>query len=164
MDCLGNVDIDERRDSRARSLEEAKMKPVWMVAALVGAVVGGQPWAAFGQQKVDIGKREFDANCAVCHGSKGKGDGPWAGYGKEIVSDLTSLARKNNGVFPFARVYEFIDGTQVVRAHGTKEMPIWGTDYRVGAEYYMDVPYGAEIYVRTRILALTEYVYRLQAK
>ena len=28
----------------------------------------------------------------------------------------------------------------------------------------MDVPYDPEAYVRTRILALTEYVYRLQAK
>ena len=75
------------------------------------------------------------------------------------------LAKKNNGVFPFSRVYEFIDGTQAVKAHGPREMPIWGADYVVkGAEYYVDVPFNAEIYVRGRILALTEYVYRLQAK
>jgi mono/diheme cytochrome c family protein len=141
------------------------MKPAWMIAALVGAIGAGQPWVAFGQQKVDLGKREYDANCAVCHGPTGKGDGPWAGYGKEIVSDITGLAKKNNGVFPFARVYEFVDGTQMVKAHGTREMPIWGADYKVkGAEYYMDVPYDPQVYVRARILALTEYVYRLQAK
>jgi mono/diheme cytochrome c family protein len=141
------------------------MKRAWMIAAVAGVIGVGQPWAAFGQQKVDLGKREYDANCAICHGPKGKGDGPWAGYGKEIVSDITGLAKKNNGVFPFARVYEFIDGTQVVKAHGTREMPIWGQDYKVkGAEYYMEVPYDPEMYVRARILALTEYVYRLQAK
>jgi mono/diheme cytochrome c family protein len=114
-----------------------------------------------------MGKREYDANCAVCHGAAGKGDGPFSGLGdqKQTPADLTLLARKNNGVFPFARVYEFIDGTQVVKAHGTREMPIWGADYRVkGAEYYVDVPFNPEVYVRARILALTECVYRLQAK
>ena len=143
------------------------MKPVWMIAALVGAIGAGQPWVAFGQQKVDMGKREYDANCVVCHGAGGKGDGPFWGVGdwKQPAADLTALARKNNGVFPFARVYEFIDGTQVVKPHGTREMPIWGADYRVkGAEYYVDVPFNPEVYVRARILALTEYVYRLQAK
>ena len=143
------------------------MRPVWVIAALVGAMGVGQPWLAFGQQKVDMGKREYDANCAVCHGTGGKGDGPFSGFGdlKQTAADLTLLAKKNNGVFPFARVYEFIDGTQVVKAHGTREMPIWGADYRVkGAEYYVDVPFNPEVYVRARILALTEYVYRLQAK
>jgi mono/diheme cytochrome c family protein len=141
------------------------MKPAWMIAGLAAALGVGQPWVAFGQQKVDLGKREYDANCAVCHGAKGKGDGPYAGASEAGVSDLTLLARRNNGVFPFARVYEFIDGTQVVKAHGTREMPIWGADYKVkAAEYYVDVPFNPESYVRARILALVEYVYRLQAK
>jgi len=141
------------------------MKRGWMVAALVGALGAGHPLLAFGQQKVDIGKREYDANCAVCHGLKGKGDGPRADWSEAGVADLTLLAKRNNGVFPFVRVYEFIDGTQVVKAHGTREMPIWGADYKVkGAEYYIDVPFDPQVYVRARILALTEYVYRLQAK
>jgi len=135
------------------------------IAVLVGAIGIGSPVVVLGQQKVDIGKREYDSNCAVCHGMTGKGDGPYAGLGEKRVSDLSSLAKRNNGVFPFARVYEFIDGTQIVKAHGTREMPIWGADYKVkGAEYYMEIPYDPEVYVRARILALTEYVYRLQAK
>lgn len=143
------------------------MKPLWMIGALAGAMGIGQPLLAFGQQKVDLGKREYDANCAVCHGVQGKGDGPYSGIGDLRIpaADLTTLSKRNSGVFPFVRVYEFIDGTQVVKAHGTREMPIWGTDYRVkGAEYYMELPYNPEAYVRGRILALTEYVYRLQAK
>ena len=141
------------------------MKPTRMIAALVGAAAVALPLLASGQQKVDLGKREFDGNCAVCHGSTGKGDGPLSSWSEVGVSDLTLLARRNNGVFPFVRVYEFIDGTRVVKPHGTREMPIWGSDYKVrGAEYYMDVPYDPETYVRARILALTEYVYRLQAK
>jgi mono/diheme cytochrome c family protein len=143
------------------------MKPLWMIGALAGAIGIGLPLLALGQQKVDLGKREYDANCAVCHGVQGKGDGPYSGIGDLRIpaADLTTLSKRNNGVFPVVRVYEFIDGTQVVKAHGTREMPIWGADYRVkGAEYYVDVPYNPEAYVRGRILALTEYVYRLQAK
>jgi mono/diheme cytochrome c family protein len=143
------------------------MKPAWMIAGLVAALGAGQPWVAFGQQKVDLGKREYDANCAVCHGAVGKGDGPFSGMGdwKQTAADLTTLARRNNGVFPFARVYEAIDGTQAVKAHGTREMPIWGADYRAkGAEYYTGTPFDPELYARARIFALTDYVYRLQAK
>jgi mono/diheme cytochrome c family protein len=141
------------------------MKPIRSIAPLVGAVVVSLPLLASAQQKVDIGKREYDSNCAVCHGLKGKGDGPRADWSEGGVADLTLLAKRNKGVFPFARVYEFIDGTQLVKAHGTREMPIWGADYIVkGAEYYMDVPFNSQVYVRARILALTEYIYRLQAK
>jgi mono/diheme cytochrome c family protein len=141
------------------------MKPIRLIAALTGAAAVALPLLASGQQKVDLGKREYEANCAQCHGLKGKGDGPIADWSEIGVSDLTLLAKRNNGVFPFVRVYEFIDGTQVVKPHGTREMPIWGSDYKVkGAAYYMEVPYDPETYVRARILALTEYVYRLQAK
>lgn len=134
-------------------------------AGLVAAAFASLPLLAFAQHKqIDVGKREYDANCAVCHGATGRGDGPYAGL-PFSVPDITQLARRNNGVFPFQRVYEMIDGTQLVKAHGTRDMPIWGTDYRARAdEYYMDVPYNAEVFVRSRILALTEYVYRLQAK
>jgi len=44
-------------------------------------------------------------------------------------------------------------------------MPIWGQQYSVkAAEYYIDVPYNQEAYVRGRILSLVEYLNRLQAK
>jgi hypothetical protein len=64
------------------------------------------------------------------------------------------------------RVYETIDGTWGVPAHGTKEMPVWGPRYKVeaGESSYDDFRADPEPFVRARILALTEYVYRLQAK
>jgi hypothetical protein len=44
-------------------------------------------------------------------------------------------------------------------------MPVWGQDYRVqAATYFMDMPYDPEFYVRTRILALVEYLSRLQSR
>jgi hypothetical protein len=49
--------------------------------------------------------------------------------------------------------------------HGTRDMPIWGQEYSVqAASYYVDVPYDQQAYVRGRILALAEYLNRLQAQ
>lgn len=121
--------------------------------------------AAAQQQRTDIGKQEYETHCAVCHGLKGEGDGPYAGLSKQPVANLTTLAKANKGVFPFLRVYESIDGTTVVKGHGPREMPIWGFDYSaIVAERYPDAPYIPEAFIRARILALTEYVYRLQEK
>ncbi len=119
--------------------------------------------AAAQQQRTDVGRWEYDTHCAVCHGLKGKGDGPYAGSTRQPIANLTTLAKANNGVFPFLRVYESIDGTRVVKAHGPRDMPIWGSDYSaIAAELYPDAPYIPEGFIRARILALTEYVYRLQ--
>lgn len=120
---------------------------------------------AIGQTtKVDLGKREFDANCASCHGTTGKGNGLLVEWLRRSPTDLTTLTKRNGGVFPVSRMYETIDGANVP-SHGSRDMPVWGTDYRVkAAEYYMDVPYDPEAYVRTRILSLIEYINRLQER
>ncbi len=116
----------------------------------------------------DRGRYEYETHCAVCHGSTGKGDGPLAQQLKSatVMPNLTELSKKNNGVFPFMRVYEIIDGTQSVTWHGTREMPVWGPRYKseAGESLYDDFRADPEVFVRARILALTEYIYRLQAK
>jgi len=122
------------------------------------------PATALAQAKVDFGKGEFEANCAACHGVTGKGSGPIADLLKRSPPDLTTLQKRNGGVYPMARVYETIDGVGVAE-HGTRDMPIWGREYSIkAAEYYMDVPYNQEAYVRARILALAEYLSRMQVK
>ena len=123
---------------------------------------------AQGSGKYDIGKREYMSNCVVCHGQGGKGDGSYSDLLKKPATDLTVLKKNNGGVFPFERVYAVIDGRDVVAGHGDREMPVWGRDYSAAtakaAEYYIDVPYDTEMYVRGRILALIDYLNRLQAK
>jgi mono/diheme cytochrome c family protein len=165
---------------------EAKMKQ-WKRPFVVGAVVvvealalvmpAGGAWAQAGfaaqsgaaqraeaRRTVDPGRREFESNCAVCHGKSGQGDGSVVELLKRSPPDLTQLSRKNGGVFPIDRVYQTIEGGTVA-AHGSREMPIWGRDYRIqGAEYFMDVPYDPEVYVRTRLLWLVEYLSRLQVR
>lgn len=115
------------------------------------------------QARPDVGKREYDGNCAVCHGTRGAGNGPYGELLRRSPPDLTTMARRNGGVFPFADAYAVIEGAG--QSHGTRDMPIWGQDYKVkAADYYIDVPYDPEAYVRSRILALIDYLNRLQVK
>ncbi len=118
--------------------------------------------------KLDLGQNEFEMNCAVCHGLHGRGDGPYTGILKTSVPDITTLSQRNGGTFPFQRVYSSIDGTEMIGAHGTRQMPIWGQTYRLKAEEnfftWRAFPWDAEPFVRARILAVTEYVARLQIK
>jgi mono/diheme cytochrome c family protein len=120
---------------------------------------------AFAAEPSKLGQYEFMNSCAVCHGEKATGFGAFGGMMTGQVPDLTTLQRRNGGVFPFERVYETIDGTNVLKAHGTREMPIWGQRYRVdAAKYFVDMPYDERAFVRARILALTEYLSMLQTK
>lgn len=135
----------------------------WVIAAMSFIGLASAVQAA---GNTDLGKRDYDSNCASCHGMKGKGDGPYAGIIDTKVSDLTTLAKRNGGVFPVARVHEIIDGRQAVKAHGTRDMPIWGSDYvsKASENYQYDGAWDPESYVRARIVAVSDYIYRFQAK
>lgn len=112
----------------------------------------------------DAGKVEFETRCAACHGVNGKGSGPVTDLLRKSPPDLTLLAKRNNGVFPMARLYDAITG-DAIAAHGTRDMPVWGRVYREdAATYYMELPYDPEAYTRAQVLMLLEYIHRLQQK
>lgn len=135
-----------------------------IVAATLCAFLIAPAFAQTKGEKVDAGKREFESNCASCHGVSGKGNGPLANLLKKSPPDLTLLAKNNNGVLPVARLYDVIEGADV-EAHGGRDMPVWGKAYRLQAgEHYGEVPYDPEAYVRGRILLLIDYLNRIQAK
>jgi len=139
------------------------MKRIRNLAAMVGAAsicVSGLTIAA---DEMDIGKQDYDANCAVCHGLAGKGDGPYAAALKLPMPDLTVLAKNNGGVFPSARVFNLIDGRDEVQGHGPRDMPVWGEDYLAKAPRGESIV-NREGYVRGRILSLIDYMNRLQVK
>ncbi len=118
---------------------------------------------ALAQPKVDLGQRDFDAKCAVCHGADGKGKGPFAEQLKRPLPDLTTMAKRNGGVFPADRTFAMIEGAGA--GHGTREMPVWGLDYTIQAtEQLPEMPYNQAVFVRKRITALLDYLNRLQAK
>ena len=123
-------------------------------------------------QNMDIGKTEYQSGCASCHGIDGKGDGPVGKDLKTRPADLTVLAKKNNGVFPVNAVYQIIDGRETIAGHGTREMPIWGWRF-VPAEHFNLKPADDYIYlppaspepvVHGRILAIIDYLNRIQEK
>lgn len=74
------------------------------------------------------GKDLYVAYCASCHGADGMGTGPAATALKAPPTDLTMLARKNNGTYPATDVYQIIvsSGTALIPAHGSAQMPVWG--------------------------------------
>lgn len=141
-------------------MKKVNARKIFAAIVLVGAASAS--WSA---DKEDIGKREYDNNCVACHGADGKG-GIYVDFLKTTPPDLTQLTKVNGGVFPLERVYGAIDGRQQVKSHGTREMPIWGRDYqiRAGEHYYGDVIYDSDAFVRGRILALVDYLNRLQAR
>lgn len=142
-----------------------------MLVAMATVMVVNSYAVAAEKEKLDIGKREFESKCAICHGKSGKGDGGVTGILKKTPADLTVLTKNNGGVFPFERAHAAIDGRTLIQAHGSRDMPIWGNVYKSETEpaagnYYFDTPYqyDMEMYARTRILALIDYLNRIQVK
>ena len=102
------------------------------------------------------GDRIFRSYCASCHGADGKGNGPVAPALKAKVPPLTTLAQRNGGTFPAARVRAIISGDEVSSAHGSREMPIWGPIFHQ-IEYDQDLGY-------VRLQNVTEYLATIQQK
>ena len=122
----------------------------------------GNPYRVAAQEQVVLtsGKLEYQDYCAACHGPAGKGNGPMSELWKKPPADLTQLSKKNNGQYPFWRVYRTIDGREEVVAHGPRAMPVWGARFLMqegGAP--LD-----EHAVLGRILALVYYVESLQER
>lgn len=116
-------------------------------------------------KKFDFGKVEYESKCASCHGLQGKGDGPAAQSLVTRPPDLSKLANRNGGVLPANSMYSMIVGDKLIPAHGTRNMPIWGSIYSREAEgHHFETPQDNEGYVRGRILFLIEYINRLQVK
>lgn len=67
----------------------------------------------------------FAANCAVCHGTEARGDGPMSQVLMVRPPDLTGLAEANDGTFPATWVAYRIDGRSPIVSHGG-DMPIFG--------------------------------------
>jgi mono/diheme cytochrome c family protein len=138
------------------------------VISVTAIVLLGAGNAVLAQEEIGsetIGKIEFQKNCAACHGKAGKGDGPLIEFLKQTPPDLTLISKKNGGIYPQEKVYEWIRDTKKIRAHGTDEMPIWGERYsRDIIEFYGPDYTGPGSSVRQRILELVFYIGTIQQK
>ncbi|WP_205123492.1 cytochrome c family protein [Marimonas lutisalis] len=119
-------------------------------------------------EQMTLGEFEYKNSCVACHGSEGEGDGPIAQYlNVQTLPQLSMLQKNNGGVFHVQRVYAIIDGTEDVAVHGGRDMPVWGQRYRARLDPVEDMNFGpieTEAYVRTRILALIEYLAAMQVE
>jgi mono/diheme cytochrome c family protein len=131
--------------------------------ALIGLGIVGRSGSAAAQESevIAAGEIEYQRHCATCHGMDARGDGPLAKYLTVKPADLTQLAKKNGGEFPFWQTYRIIDGRDEIRAHGTREMPVWGQ--RFLAEQGSKDRY-SETEVTGRILGLLFYLRHVQER
>ena len=75
-----------------------------------------------------FGVDNFHDYCSPCHGRDGTGHGPVAAALKTAPTDLTQLASKNKGVFPRARVRDYITNGAEIPAHGSTRDAGVGSD------------------------------------
>ena len=115
---------------------------------------------AFAQESKVLtdGKIEYEHNCAACHGASGMGEGTMANMLTMKPPDLTRIAKRNGGVFPFWKVYDIIGGEKPVRAHQLSPMPIWASRFRAEEQQHWYAP------AHIRILLLTHYLESIQEK
>ncbi len=96
----------------------------------------------------------LQAYCANCHGTAGKGDGPVVLFLDTKVADLTTIAKRNRGIFLGNRARTIIAGDELIEGHGTREMPTCGQIFHQ-AEKDHD-------YAKIRLENLTRYVESIQ--
>ena len=103
------------------------------------------------------GKQTYTHYCAACHGVDTRGNGPAAFVLKTPPADLTTLAKRHGGKFPYDYVSNVLRFGTRFAAHGSSDMPIWGPIF--GSIEHYD-----EVAVRKRIKDLSDYLASPQEK
>jgi mono/diheme cytochrome c family protein len=101
------------------------------------------------------GRQIFTSYCAPCHGKDAKGSGPIAPALTVAPPDLTILSKRNNGKFPENHFASVLKNGVNVPAHGTVEMPIWGSTFADA---------NTQRIVTIRVNNLIQYLESLQSK
>ena len=112
---------------------------------------------AFADSKqVTRGRALYLECCVSCHGIAGEGDGPVARSLTTPPANLRRLAERFGNPLPEDQVARYIDGRAEVKAHGPRDMPVWGTRF-----YYKSG--GNERVVRRWIAQLVAYLQSIQS-
>ena len=139
---------------------------------LILFVAAGLPGTARAQDNTDLtltpggrvvsGGDEYRKFCAQCHGLTGKGDGPVASELKKSPADLTLLAKKNNGTFPYQHVFDTISGKDVIKSHGTRDMPMWSLELAMPRHGGGGTIRRSQYQVDQEIKRITDYIKSIQ--
>jgi mono/diheme cytochrome c family protein len=109
---------------------------------------------------IDIpsGQNLYRQYCAACHGIDAKGHGPAASSFKTPPTDLSTLAERNGGQFPYDYVSRILLLGPGVTAHGSIDMPTWGNAF-----LYLNGQQNNDT-TQQRIKNLSDYLASLQQK
>jgi len=110
------------------------------------------------QTNAASGQQMYVTYCAACHGTDARGNGPAASALKIPPTDLTLLGQRNNGIFPSAHVSAVLEFGTNTPAHGSVDMPVWGTLMSSLSPASRD----SRAEVNQRINNLTNYLKQLQ--
>ena len=158
--------VTERRIPISQSARDWLKKwhpwPVWALLLLVVLLVVLTRAAAAGEgargKILADGRQDFEESCVACHGTDATGTGELAAKLARPPKDLTAIAARNGGDFPFWRVFDIIAGEKEIEGHKTFQMPKYlermrGADFTPG---YLPA--------HVRILELTHYLESIQKR
>ncbi len=110
-----------------------KMNKLTMAALLIiscfiylatGSCIKGPPEGSRAAQ-AQRGQTHFMNYCSSCHGEDAKGVRIDSLY--KMPADLTRItANWRTSEFPVLEVARMIDGRDMAKSHGTRQMPVWG--------------------------------------
>jgi mono/diheme cytochrome c family protein len=136
-------------------------RAVLLVALFLGLCAAGAREVAAQDQNqlpanyVPSGGQIYKQYCAACHGPSAKGNGPVRRALRIPAPDLTTLAKRHGGKFPYEYVSGILRFAPGLHAHGSGNMPTWGALF----EYYYDKKSAQQ-----RIQNLCDYLASLQEK
>jgi mono/diheme cytochrome c family protein len=119
--------------------------------ALLGSIT-----AVAGGDDVEHGKTIYLQYCASCHGAKGDGNGPLAPMLTTPPANLRRLSLRYGNPLPADVIARFIDGRADVKAHGPRDMPVWG-------DRFYAQPNGSEHETIERIAKLVAFLQSIQS-
>ncbi len=127
--------------------------PAFVVALLLASAA-----ESLAQQPLVIqeGEDDYRWHCVACHGHDGRGRGAMAEILAVAPADLTRIARRNGGAFPFWKVYDTISGQRSLTAHQSFQMPGYWERFRGDEAKPGFLP------AHIRIVLLTHYLESIQ--
>ncbi len=130
----------------------------WSLLLVSLVIMAGSNHPVSAENANNMGRQFFERYCSACHGMDGRGAGPVAPDLRTPPADLTRIAQRRGGQFPTAEIAASIDGRAQVRAHGSRDMPVWGERF---SEQVGGGSLGEEV-VRGNLLVLIQYLQSLQ--
>jgi mono/diheme cytochrome c family protein len=101
-----------------------KKEIVMLIGLVLIAVIG-----TAAADEVARGRALYLQYCASCHGLTGKGDGPIARALTTPPANLRRLSERFGNPLPEDQIARYIDGRADVKAHGPRDMPVWGNGF-----------------------------------